>query len=130
MPFKQAFRIAFVTLVWRQYKAAIVSTLLLIGYFFLVSNLHSDYLTNAKFLGDNINTGVSFVLKWVAYLVGLAVYVFFHVFRGRRLTKGDKKKVMDSELKSMANTDEDPFSAIRARKKLRSRADFLSEEKK
>ena len=58
MVFKQIFRIAFVALIWKQYKALIVSTLLLIAFLLLISNVHDDYLTHSQLQNDAADAGI------------------------------------------------------------------------
>lgn len=127
MIFKQAFRIAFITLIWKQYKAIIVSTTLLFVFFFIISNLHQDYLTATS--PDNIDR-MSFVYKWGAYIAGVVAYFTFHALRRHfsNNKKSTKEKITESQ--QLNKTDEDPFAAIRERKKLRSRADFLMDKDK
>lgn len=134
MIFKQVFRIAFVTLIWKQYKAVIISTLLLFGYLFLVSSIHADYLTHTELQNDTSGTGLSFLYKWLAFAVGTGAYFLFHYARGRAKSKADKqtggllktKAKKSNKTSQQTNIDEDdPFSAIREREKLRSKADFL-----
>lgn len=122
MIFKQAFRVAFVALIWKQYKATIISTLLLIIFLFIVSNIHQDYLAAVQ--PEDIDRA-TFVYKWLAYAGGVLAYFLFHIVRGRLKPKEETTKDKIAESKELTNTDEDPFSAIRERKTLRSRADFL-----
>lgn len=126
MIFKQAFRVAFVALIWKQYKAAIVSTLLLIVYLFIVSSIHQDYLAA---LGPDGIDKLSFIYKWAAYVTGFVAFFVFHMVRGKIKTGGVTSKDKISESKELTNTDQDPFADIRSRKKLRSRADFLIDDK-
>lgn len=127
MIFKQAFRVAFVALIWKQYKAAIVSTLLLLAYLFIVGSIHKDYLAS---LGPSEIDKLSFIYKWAAYVVGFATYFAFHVLRGRLKTPKETTADKINESKELTDTDQDPFAAIRDRKKLRGRGDFLIDEKK
>ncbi|GHA13036.1 hypothetical protein GCM10008090_23420 [Arenicella chitinivorans] len=130
--FKQFFRLAFVTVIWKQYKQVIVSTLLLFIYIFLVSNIHADFLTHTEMQKDTTGTGLSFIAKWLAYALGVGMYFAYHAFRGRdKKSKSSKKSkhkvstnpsVIDVDKESDEN---DPFAEIRKRKTLRSRADFL-----
>lgn len=126
MVFKQIFRVAFVALIWKQYKALIISSCLLIAFLLLVSNVHDDYLTHSQLQSDKtVSTGLSFVYKWIAYAIGLGAYFIFHFLRGLKPTKQNlEEKAKEANI--VAKTDEqDPFAAIRNKKKLRSRADFL-----
>ena len=130
--FKQAFRFAFVALIWKQYKATIVSTLLLFAYLFLISNLHNDYLNHLELQQQSTSSGLSFIYKWIAYLVGISIYFLFHWWRSKTANdKKSKKKFYNKKnteqnvIKKDIDADDDPFAKIRERKELRSRADFL-----
>jgi len=123
--FKQVFRIAFVTLVWKQYKHIIVSTLVLFGFLFLVGNIHADFLKHAELQGAKTGLGISFVYKWLALAIGVVCYFAYHYLRTRQTNK--KTNVKASQPSQETNID-DPFSNIRTRKKLRGRADFLTDK--
>lgn len=128
MPFKQAFRFAFVTLVWKQYKAVILSTIALFAYLFLVGSLHSDFLEHARLNADKQNLGLSFIYKWGAFALGLAIFFGYHYLRPRtKNVAKEKQKKLEKELNDL-DPEDDPFATIRARDKLRSRADFLIEK--
>ena len=131
--FKQAFRLAFVALIWKQYKALIVSTLILFFYIFLIGNIHDDYLAHLKLQDNSASTGLSFILKWSAYAGGLILYFVFHWWRGRNQAKteqsGQSENSIQERSKAIASIEEDPFAEIRERENLRSRADFLMDDK-
>lgn len=127
--FKQVFRVAFVTLIWKQYKGSIISTLLLIAYLFIVSNIHQDYLLAA---GDEAEK-ITFIYKWMAYLAGVFAFCIFHWVKSKVSLSNDEAsegntKAQIEKYRAMENTSEDPFAEIRVREKLRSRADFLMEK--
>ena len=125
--FKQVFRVAFVALIWKQYKGIIVSTLLLFAYLLLVSMLHEDYLNHLDRQEQSSSSGLSFVYKWLAYAFGIAAYFLFHWWRSRPETKTNtmREKKSASKKNELENPEEDPFANIRKRKNLRSRADFI-----
>jgi len=95
MIFKQAFRVAFVALIWKQYKAAIISTVLLFIYLYIVSRIHQDYLTA---VGPDGIEKLTFVYKWAAFITGFAVYFGFHIIRGRIKAgkQTDKEKILET----------------------------------
>jgi hypothetical protein len=130
MVFKQIFRVAFIALIWKQYKALIVSTALIIAYLLLVGSIHDDYLRLSQLQKDTSESGMSFIYKWAAYSLGVVLYFGFHAIR-----RPDSEKENLSERARQANKEaihdlDDPFTAIRERKTLRSRADFLEQNKK
>lgn len=130
MVFKQIFRVAFITLIWKQYKGLIISSLLLIAYLLMVGSVHDDYLTHAKLQKDSATTGISFIYKWLAYGLGILIYFAFHFFNGLRANKKDLNQKAVQANKDAKNDDSDPFAAIRDMDKLRSRADFIEQNKK
>jgi len=95
---------------------------LLLIYLLIVSNLHQDYL--AAVGPDGIDQ-VTFIYKWAAYIAGFVLYFGFHIVRGKLKTNEQNTKEKISESKELTDTSEDPFAAIRHRKRLRSRADFV-----
>ncbi|MEM7360895.1 MAG: hypothetical protein AAF431_17525 [Pseudomonadota bacterium] len=141
--FKQIFRLTFITLVWKQYKHVIVSTVILFAYLWLVGSVHADYLSYAEMQEDDSLAGASFLMKWAAFIVGVVVYIGFHWLRGRKEKKSEAKSgpvfspksgKIDSfnSVKSKDGQVEeiDPFAEIRAREKLRTRAEIMMEKNK
>ena len=136
--FKQIFRIAFVSLIWKQYKAIIISTVILFAYLWLIGNVHADYLSYAELQEDKSLAGRSFLLKWAALSSGVLLYIAFHFLRGsrnRRSSASSKQNVLSGTLvdrpnKDTNSNDNDPFATIRTKKKLRSRAEIALDKKK
>ena len=135
MVFKQVFRIAFVTLIWKRYKALIISTALLIFSLYLIGQIHADFLQHWELQEDNSQTGQSFIYKWLAYISCISLYCAFHYFKSSKKPadtaqeKKAKQQSLASELENLSD-DEDPFASIRKREKLRSRSDFILKNKK
>ena len=131
--FKQIFRLAFVTVIWKQYKGIIVSTLVLFTYLWLVGSVHADYMSYAETQGDDALVGRSFLYKWAALIAGVVSYIVYNFFRGSRSepnnkatsqTKANAKLIIVGEL-----NDDDPFAKIRTKEKLRTRAEMLVDKK-
>lgn len=142
--FKQIFRVTFITLVWKQYKHVIVSTLILFAYLWLVGSVHADYLSYAEMQEDESLAGVSFVLKWAAFITGVVIYVGFHWLRGRKQGNKDEVKTgpvfsrKSQKIDSFGNSSSkngqveeiDPFAEIRTKEKLRTRAEIMMDKNK
>ena len=135
--FKQVFRITFVTLIWKQYKRLIVSTLVLFAYLWLVGSIHEDYLNYAELQSDANLAGKSFIYKWAALMAGVLIYISFHLFRGKKA--GQRNKTRSTKLNAKPNTSPtdpeqnegpDPFAEIRLKKKLRSRSEIMINKQK
>lgn len=130
---KNLFRLAALGIIWSRYKVIIVSTALLVFYVWLVGSLHDDFVAFIELEDDKTHLAASFLTKWLAFLAGLIIYLAVITRIGRKLTvsNGDgetKAAKAESEL-TRQNTEEDPFADVRARKKLRSAADFVVEGK-
>lgn len=121
--FKQVFRLTFITFVWKQYKRVIVSTVLLFAYLWLVGKVHTDFLDYAR-AEQNTDIGLSFLVKWAALAVGTLIYLAYNLV-GRKRKPVHKKQ----QVTTVPDDASDPFAEIRLRKKLRSRAEMLIEEK-
>ena len=126
MIFKQVFRIAFITLIWKNYKAWIVSSILLLLSFFLIGRIHSDLLQYWELQQDTSQTAASIIYKWLAYIGSVLIYCLYHFFRPKKTVKNqkDKRKELEHELTHLS-PDDDPFNEIRNRKTLRSKSDFI-----
>ncbi|MGB2465446.1 MAG: hypothetical protein ACPH96_02170 [Porticoccaceae bacterium] len=121
---KNLFRLTVLSYVWTRYKFVITSTLLLFAYFWLVGEVHKDFVEFIGLNNDTEHLGVSFLVKWLALMLGVLVY--FALNRRRR-----GSSATDSRLTQTApETSEDPFEAIRKKDKLKSAADFVVERKK
>ena len=130
MVFKQVFRLAFITFVWKQYKAWIVSTLILLSFIFIVGRFHSDLIQTWQINKDTSLVAKSLIYKWAAYIASVLIYCLYHTFRRKKdpkiteKSRKEQRKKIEKELSELPSS-EDPFSEIRHRKKLRSRSDFL-----
>lgn len=139
---KNLFHITLITYVWKRYKAIIISTLILFFYFWLIAKLHEDFVSYGHLNDDQQYIGLSFFLKWLGFLTGFIVYFIFNsrfLRSGNRLDSNkasalgvlgtrDNHKNASSDLDGNARQS-DPFEAIRNKKRLRSVADFIIEEK-
>ena len=141
--FKQIFRITFVTLVWKQYKSVIVSTLLLFAFLWLVGNVHEDYLVYAADQNDEGLVGRSFLYKWIALVSGVLLYLSYHWLRSGSsktikepqsknayFSKGNSGKAKINSFPENEQSDDDPFAELRKKDKLRSRAEILVDKEK
>lgn len=140
---KNLIHVTFISYVWKRYKFIIISTALLFISFWLIGKLHQDFLSYSDLNNDKQYVGWSFLIKWFAYLAGIAVYFWFND-RHSRLEKNsdavssnarDKHK-KNSRTSALAdNQDAEPntkdhFAEIRQKPRLRSTADFVIEKHK
>lgn len=153
--FQQVVRWTFIITIWKKYKGQLLTILGYLGSLAFVSFVHQDYLDYIQASGEgNRLIGVSFGLKWLAYLslTGL-FYVVFHRISKKtvsdhqnlgflskfRTTKGtsspskgrsdqnnnEKSSVKDDGESASAINQADPFANIRAKKTLRTEAELL-----
>ena len=130
MIFKQIFRIAFIALVWKQYKGIIISSTLLLAYILLVGSIHSEYITVKQLKAETDISGISFIYKWLAYTIGVVTYFAYHFFRAPSSPKEDLNEKAKQANINAKSDESDPFAAIRKMDKLRSRADFIEQQNK
>ena len=121
---KNLFRLTVLSYVWTRYKFLISSTLLLFAYFWLVGEVHEDFVEFIGLNNDTQHLGVSFLVKWLALILGALLYIALN--SRRRGSTASTRKSTGAEPK----TSEDPFESIRKKDKLKSAADFVVERKK
>ena len=126
---------AVATYIWKRYRRPIVATLLLfVGYFF-IGMLHGDYVEYATGADDRRHLWLSYLIKWCA-LIGITL--LYYLVLSRFLSSGieklppAKKKRTDEPAPSTTTADgtPDPFSVIRHKEKLQSRADIAIKQPK
>jgi len=125
--FKQVFRLTFVTFIWKHYKRLIVSTALLFAYLWFVGYAHAEYLQYAN-QDQNVSVGQSFFIKWIALILGVAVYLLFHFLSPSRKQKKESAKPIEAHEPKPGEPD--PFDAIREKDSLRSRAEIVLDKTK
>lgn len=145
---KNILRLTVAGYVWKRYKKAILSILLLFAYFWLVGKLHEDYISYAALNKDSSFLGGSFILKWLAFIAGFIICYLIN-FGWPNLDTGKNSHQATGATNSIENTGKktadtqavnrkqqakeqngknDPFHSIRQRKSLRSKADFVIEK--
>ncbi|GLR72013.1 hypothetical protein [Agaribacter marinus] len=144
-------------LLWRRYKFLIVTLLLLIVSILIVGQIHQDYVEFVQTTKEDTNLAMSFVLKWLSWVVLLVVFGLANHFFNKKKEKIDaldsagnsalsrvllwrkdkeinrglglKKVSKKAEKMPNENDQRDPFAELREKEKLRSYADFLIQSK-
>jgi hypothetical protein len=134
--FNKMFRFTAIMYFWKRYRQLILSTLCLFGVFWLVGTIHSDYVELSQLEQSNDYLAQSFVIKWLIYLVAVAVYLMVNS-RGKSGKRAEKKAETKTKEKAAPKSEKgasasqvDPFSEIRNKDKLRSAADMVIEKHK
>lgn len=159
---KNIVRLTFVSYIWKRYKRLIVSTLVLFAYYWLVGKLHGDYIVyselTAKDLADEATSAdqtplaYSFIIKWVALILGGIVYcisndflITLNRFKAENASESQGRSKQDPSVKTTYSSNQnnskqthdgptnpqggDPFEYIRTKDTLRSKADIIIEKK-
>ncbi|MCV6614267.1 MAG: hypothetical protein OIF35_04760 [Cellvibrionaceae bacterium] len=137
----QLLRVAILAGIWRRYKGVIISTLLLFGFWFLLSFLHGEYIDFASNTGSDSHIGLSFFIKWGLGITALLVYGVYHYIgalhqiqaaedaraaqQPRQTQKPKPPQPGDGDYRA----EQDPFAQLRDKPRLRSRGDFELEGK-
>lgn len=140
--FNQLVKWTIIVGLWRKYKSHVMATGLLLLSLILINYIHLDFVEySVATKADSL--GFSYLLKWSA--LGLAILVYsLYIRRVNAAAKYDSKlhRVMQStstasrseqvpnETEDEGPDNIDPFANIRAKKKLRSEADFLIDKEK
>jgi len=130
--FKQVFRLTFVTFIWKRYKRVLVSTGMLLAFFWLVNFAHDEYLAYAEYQQQIDSINISFLIKWLCLGLGAIIYMVYHFWvpvsfpqsskdpDSLNKTKPEKVKIPDVD-----PNEPDPFEQIRNMEKLRTRAEIM-----
>lgn len=113
----------------------ILSALVLFAYFWVVDMIHEDYLNYLDLRGESTSAGLSFLVKWLAFALGITIYWMFNSYARK---KYDKKSGQLTDTGASRNKPgkssnggtgmegrDDPFDEIRRKGRLRSRGDLI-----
>ena len=135
-------------LFWRKYRVAMMATLILFAYFWLVSKLHLDFIAYLELAKTDEHLGWSFVVKWAFLIIGIVSYLLFLFLSNRAIHSEssrtsqseptsiwEKRDTISPESKVSAREDnkssddtprgDDPFRALRTKPSLRSKSDLV-----
>lgn len=141
--FNKVLQITLLGFIWKRYSKLIVTTIFLFAYFWIVSRIHTDYLKFAELNDGNENIGFSFILKWIAFLTGVGIYALFNTYHklpkivpnnnpgsgNSNLTKINNKNTSTKVTPDSTDNKSDPFSELRKKDKLRSKAEIIIDNK-
>jgi len=126
-------RLTFVVYIWKRYKFLIVSTVVLLAFFWIVGMVHSDYLQYAEINDDREYLVLSFVAKWLLFVAGVGAYLVMNIRVHRKSNDKDDglPQVNSDSGVSEGNNHKtaDPFEHVRKKDKLMSKADRVIEDK-
>lgn len=72
-------------LLWRQYKFLIASLILLVVSIFIIGQVHDDYISYAQTSEQAAQVGWSFVVKWMAWLLAVILFLISnHIVNARK----------------------------------------------
>ena len=132
-------KLSLVSYIWRRYKKTVILLPVLLLYFWVVGLAHDDYLAYAELQANKQWVGLSFIVKWLLLIGGVACFVLMHL--SDRAAKEAKPEI-DVDPKMIAKaplatkeelfTSEinDSFARIRDKKSLSSKADVILKSKK
>lgn len=141
--------------IWRKFGAAIKVIPFVLIAIVLVYSVHGDYLQYAEVSESKDHLALSFLVKWAAIALVIAIYWLYvkkvlqpekksslrykmtrHVSRNRSAENDEKKRETFTSPEPESGTSEsdieapDPFKSLRQKKHLRSRAELIIEKGK
>lgn len=137
--FNQLVKWTIIVGIWRKYKHHVFASLALLFALLIINYVHLDFVEYAT-ASSNQNLGLSYLAKWLAFIAVIALYLWQlkrvnkaaqYDSKLHKMMKASRKSELSPSSQNQKNTkQEDPFSKIRTRKKLRSEADFLIDKDK
>ena len=134
--FNKLLKITVIGFIWSRYGTMILSAIVLFAWFWVVGLVHEDYLSYLTLQGEGASAGWSFLLKWLAFLVGVICYWWFNSYARKKFDKKEKGSLAEpSNTQAAVEADlgspnsKDPFDKIRRKEKLRSKADLVIDHK-
>lgn len=121
----------FVAAIWKRYKRTIITSIVLSISYFLISDIHDDYIGYVANTGDKENLLASYFIKWAMLALVTGVYFLYNnqLFFSRK--PSGVKTVEKYKIKIEQHAEEaadDPFFAIREKATLKSKSDLLMKE--
>lgn len=121
----------FVTAIWKHYKHTIITSMVLLIAYFVISAVHDDYVLYAVNANDKKNLSLSYFIKWGALItITVAYFLYNNRLLSKKLLKRTKKPFFgENDVKPFSQgnekiTKEDPFSSIREKPTLKSKGDI------
>jgi len=137
----QMLRFSVLLAIWKKYRRHLTGALVLLAFWLVVNIVHQDFIEYSHLSqGKEEALGWSYLLKWVANLLGLAIYLWLirepvkqnsvgldpltslNLRSGRTEPKPKSPKGVDPAA--------DPFAEIRQKDRLRSKADIVIDDVK
>lgn len=120
---------------WKKYRIKLIITLGFVAWIFIIASVHQDYVQFQQITrGDEASLAWSFVLKWLTYLLSLALYLWL-IWREPKPTEATKTNTKTTSshhpppvASTPLSTPADPFQPFR-RNTLRSKAQQIIDGK-
>lgn len=119
-------KLSVVSYVWKRYRRTLIGFPLLLLYFWGVGLIHEDFIAYITLDGGKQGVAWSFIVKWLLILAGIVVFILLHL-NGVVTSAHSTDNV---EPPSVDDVEQDAFSRIRKKDKLRSKADVILARKK
>lgn len=134
-------KLSVLSLVWKRHRKTLISFALLLVFFWVLNLIHQDYLSYAAIQNHTQWVGLSFIAKWILFLMAGAVFVFTNLKakpRAKAIHQPEAKApIRDEEIEALRTSQEttstaldERFTALREKKTLSSKADILLKNKK
>jgi len=97
----------------------------------LVHVLHGEYLGYVELTGDRSFLIWSYIVKWMALIAGLLIYILYTISGPKARTLGAKESKIRKEYPTKSNPiADDGFDFLREKKHLQNRAEKIITQKK
>jgi len=125
---KQLVKYTVAAVIWKRYRALIIATIVLFIYFWLVGKIHGDFIAYSKLRASSEDLGLSFVIKWFLFGVGLVCYLACVFWRTGEPASDKSQTDTQSTGVEPSPSNIDSFANVRNKKNLRSKSDIIIEK--
>lgn len=127
---KSLSKLTIFALLWQRYKSHAKPLLVFLAVLGMIFFAHAEFLSYSEAAQDNRYIGVSFLIKWLAVLITVAVYMLMtpnvdNTMKGKNKITAKEPPFRVEQSKQLT----DPFATIRTKNTLKSKADFVIEGK-
>ena len=133
-------KLSVLSLIWKRHRKTLITFALLLISFWVLNLIHKDYLAYADIQDHTQWVGLSFIVKWLFFLIAGAVFVLTNLKSKPGSTTAHhtkqqapiREEAIDTLKASQETTStalDERFVALREKKTLSSKADLLLKNK-
>ncbi|TVZ39170.1 hypothetical protein P886_3565 [Alteromonadaceae bacterium 2753L.S.0a.02] len=121
------------TALLKRYQRLLISVAVLFACYFIIGQIHDDFLEYGEKTQNSAAVGFSYVIKWFSLTLATAIFYVFNMYGSEKKKQLKRRGIQAEDLTSAIKNDDqrasDPFENIRRKEKLNSKAEQRLGEK-